>query len=75
MTRILPSIFRGHTYSTDEGDKFTVFDFDTAYGYAFVETRDGAVGVMAIADMLQNVRAGKLMIVLSDADSNEDEAM
>ena len=74
MTRILPSIFRDRTYSTDEGDKFTVFDLHSAFGHAFVETRYGAVGIMAIADMLQNVRAGKLMTVLSDADGNDDEA-
>ncbi len=74
MTGSFPSIFLGHTYSTNEGDKFTVVDFYFTRGHAFVETREGALGVMKIEDMLQSVRAGKLMTVLSDADGNEDEA-
>ncbi len=74
MTGSFPSIFQGHTYSTDEGDKFTVVDFDLIRGHVFVETREGALGVMEIEDMLQSVRAGELMTVLSDADGNDDEA-
>ena len=74
MTGSFPSIFRGHTYSSDDGSKFTVVDFDVTNGHAFVETRDGALGVMEIEDMLQSVRTGKLMTVLSDADGDDDEA-
>ena len=74
MSSSFPIIFRGHTYSSDDGSKFTVVDFDVTNGHAFVETRQGALGVMEIEDMLQNVRAGKLMTVLSDADGNDDEA-
>ena len=74
MSSSFPSIFRGHTYWTNDGSVFTVVDFDVTNGHALVETREGALGVMEIEDMLQSVRAGELMTVLSDADGNDDEA-
>ena len=74
MSISFPSIFRGHTYWTNDGSVFTVVDFDVTNGHALVETGGGALGVMEIKDMLQSVRAGELKIVLGDADGNDDES-
>ncbi len=74
MTGSFPSIFRGHIYSSDDGNVFTVVDFDVTNGHALVEAVGGALGVMEIKDMLQSVRAGELKIVLGDADGNDDES-
>lgn len=74
MSIEIPNIFQGQTYTTADGDEFTVVDLNLQNGQVVVNDQDGRQGVMDLDDLLQGIRGGKLFLVDDDEDDEDDES-